>query len=341
MPYDLPLFPVRASLAAGQVDTLFFAMLAITGLMTAIIVCLILYFVVKYHRRSENEIPPPTPSNTVLEIGWIVIPLLIFIVMFVWGTNVYFVAFSQPSNALEINVVAKRWMWKFQHPEGQREINELHIPVNRPIKLVLASEDVIHSFFVPAFRFHRDVVPGIYTEAWFVPTKTGEYHLFCSQYCGTQHSGMVGVIDVMEPDAYEKWLNEGAQGSLASQGQSLFRQLACNTCHTGDSQARGPVLNGLFGRTVYLESGGTVQADENYIRESIMNPRAKIVAGFQPIMPTFQNQLDEEELTQLIAYIKSLNGMHDQIPSGSAPAGPQPPPVGDAIKSSGSKGQQP
>jgi cytochrome c oxidase subunit 2 len=340
MSYELQLFPERASAAAGQVDTLFFAMLSITGFVTALIVCFILYFVVKYRRRSDDEIPVATKSNDLLEIGWIVIPLLIFIGMFVWGTNVYFTAFSQPRNALEINVVAKRWMWKFQHPEGQREINELHIPVNRPVKLVLASEDVIHSFFVPAFRLHRDVLPGSYTEAWFVPTKTGEYHLFCSQYCGTQHSGMIGTVDVMEPDDYEKWLNEGAQGSLASQGQSLFRQLACNTCHTGNSQGRAPLLDGLFGGTVYLQSGETVRADENYIRESILNPLAKAVAGFQPIMPTFQNQLDEDQLSQLIGYIKSLSGPHEQIPGGSSPVGPQPAPVGNAIKSSESKGQR-
>jgi cytochrome c oxidase subunit 2 len=340
MRYELPLFPERASAAAGQVDTLFFVFLGITGVVAAGIIVLILLFVIKYRRRSDLEIPVATPGNKVLEIGWIVTPLLIFVVMYVWGVNVYFRVFSQPRDALEINVVAKRWMWKFQHPEGQREINELHIPINHPIKLALASEDVIHSFFVPDFRLHRDVLPGRYTEIWFVPTKVGQYHLFCSQYCGTQHSGMVGTVFVMEPEDYQRWLATSAQDSLASQGQALFRKLACNTCHTGDSQARGPLLEGLFGSTVYLQTGEEVRADENYLRESIVNPRARTVAGFQQIMPTFQNQVNEEQLLQLVAFIKSLNGSREQIPAVSSPSGPQPSPVEGAIKSSESEDKQ-
>lgn len=337
---ELPLFPDKASAAAAQVDTLFFFLLGVTGLVGTLVVCLLVFFCIKYRRRSEKDVPPPTKRNKLLEIGWIVMPLLIFIVMFVWGVNVYFRVFSQPTDALEINVVAKQWMWKFQHPEGQREIDELHIPVGRPVKLILASQDVIHSFFVPAFRVHRDVLPNRYTEIWFVPTKAGEFHLFCSQYCGTQHSGMVGTVFVMEPEDYQRWLNESAQGSLASRGQSRFRVLACDTCHTGDAQARGPELTGLFGSTVYLQGGAEVRADENYLRESILNPRAKVVAGFQPIMPTFQNQVDEDALLELIAYLKSLKSGREQIPNVSEPTGPQPSPVAGAIKQSESGGGQ-
>jgi cytochrome c oxidase subunit II len=336
---DLPLFPERASAAAGQVDTLFFVLLGVTGLVGASVVCLLIFFCVKYRRRSERDVPPPV-RNRLLEIGWTVAPLFVFVVLYVWGVSTYFRVLSQPREALEINVVAKQWMWKFQHPEGQREMDELHIPVGRPVKLVMASQDVIHSFFVPAFRLHRDVLPHRYTEIWFVPTKVGQYHLFCSQYCGTQHSGMVGTVYVMEPQDYQRWLNESAQGSLASRGQALFRKLACNTCHTGDSQARAPVLEGLFGAPVYLQSGETAVADESYLRESILDPRAKVVAGFQPIMPTFQNQLDEEQVLELIAYVKSLKREREQIPTVSSPAGPQPSPVEGAVRQSESGGQQ-
>src|SRR5262249_30075724 len=201
----------------------------------------------------------------------------------------------------------KQWMWKFQHLDGQREINELHVPVGRPIKLITTSEGVIHSFFVPAFRVKADVIPGRYVNLWFQPTTPGRYHLFCAEYCGTRHSGMVGEVIVMEPNEYEAWLSGGARaGTLASEGQKLFADLACNTCHRPDAQGRGRVLDGLFGKTATLQSGQTVTVDEAYIRESIVNPTAKVASGFQPIMPTFQGQVNEEQLLELVEYVKSL-----------------------------------
>lgn len=318
------MFPESASTAAPHVDMLFYFMLAVTGGVALLIACLIVYFCFKYRRRSEDEIPPPTVERPILHTAWIVIPLGVFMVMFVWGASVYFRELSQPQNALEINVIAKQWMWKFQHPEGQREINELHVPVNRQVKLILTSQDVIHSFFVPAFRLHRDVLPNRYTTVWFEATKPGSYHLFCSQYCGTQHASMGGSVVVMEQADYQAWLNGGAQDSLAAKGETLFQKYSCAACHTGDSQARGPNIAGLYKSTVYLDSGERVRADENYIRESILNPSAQIVAGFQNIMPTFQGQLSEEELLQLVAYIKSLNGAREFVPPVSSPDSPQP-----------------
>ena len=242
-----------------------------------------------------------------LEILWSVIPFGLTMVMFTWGASIYFNESRPPDNALDIYVVGKQWMWKLEHLEGQREINELHIPVGRAVRLTMTSEDAIHSFFVPAFRTKQDVVPGRYTTTWFKPTKAGKYHLFCAEYCGTNHSRMSGWVYVMEPRDYEAWLSGGASGgSLAENGQKLFDELACGNCHKPDGSGRCPSLTGLFGKTVQLAGGGTVKADEGYIRESILQPQAKIVAGYGPIMPTFQGLVTEEGVMQLIEYIKSL-----------------------------------
>jgi cytochrome c oxidase subunit 2 len=330
----LPLFPQAASTEADSVDALFIFLLSLCGFVGLLVITLIIYFAVRYRRRSEDQLALSAGTVRWMEWTWTIMPVIIFTGIFLWGVKLYFAAIRPPPDAIEINVVGKQWMWKFQHPEGQREIDELHVPVGRPVRLRMISQDVIHSFFVPDFRLHRDVLPGRYLQAWFEATKPGRYHLFCSQYCGTDHSGMVGYVYVMEPADYQRWLTGGGEGSLASQGQKLFRQLACNTCHTGDSTARGPVLDGLYGRSVQLQDGSTATANESYLRESILDPRAKIVAGFQPIMPTFQNQVDEEQVLELIEYVKSLNGYREQVPPVSAPEGPQPTPVEGAIKSS-------
>jgi cytochrome c oxidase subunit 2 len=228
-------------------------------------------------------------------------------VIFVWGASVFFAMTHPPAGTLDIYVVGKQWMWKFQHLDGQREINELHVPLGRDVKLIATSEDVIHDVFVPAFRIKADVIPGRYVSLWFRATRPGRYHLFCAEYCGTKHSGMTGEVIVMEPAEYQAWLSGGTQGgSLADAGQKLFNELACNTCHRPDAQGRGPVLDGLLGKTVALQSGEMVVADEAYLRESILNPSAKITAGYQPIMPTFQGLVSEEQLLQLIEYVKSL-----------------------------------
>jgi cytochrome c oxidase subunit 2 len=304
---NFPLWPARASTGAGGVDALYIFLVMLSALMSLTIFIMILVFATRYRRREGVE-AEPIEGSTPLEITWSVIPLCIFIVIFVWGAVIYFKERTPPRGATEVYVVAKQWMWKLQHEEGQRELNELHVPVGRDVKMILTSQDVIHSFYVPAFRIKQDVLPGRYTTAWFHPTRPGTYHLFCAEYCGTQHSGMIGQVVVLDPAQYQAWLSGGgAAGSLASDGHNIFLQLGCSTCHRADTQGRGPDLGGLFGKQVQLEDGRTVVADENYIRESILNPGAKIVSGFKPIMPVFQGMVNEEQLTALVAYVKSLS----------------------------------
>jgi len=289
------------------VDHLLYFLLAVAVFFSLLIFCAIFYFAIRYRRRSENELPGVVHGGMPFEILWTVIPFGLTMVMFTWGASIYFNESRPPDNALDIYVVAKQWMWKLEHLEGQSEINELHIPLGRAVRLTMTSEDVIHSFFVPAFRTKQDVVPGRYTTTWFTPTKAGKYHLFCAEYCGTNHSRMGGWVYVMEPRDYEAWLSGGTSGgSLAENGQKLFEELACANCHKPDGSGRCPSLTGLFGKTVQLVGGGTVKADEAYIRESILQPQAKIVAGYGPIMPTFQGLVTEEGVMQLIEYIKSL-----------------------------------
>jgi cytochrome c oxidase subunit 2 len=311
-----PLVPERAATVAGEVDSLFLFILTVTGLFTILIWAALLYLAIRYRRRSDADRPAEVHGSIALELTWTVIPLVLMMVMFAWGAKVYFHLNRPPDDAMTVSVVAKRWMWKMQQPTGQREINELHVPAGRAVKLVLTSEDVIHSFFVPAFRIKKDVVPGRYNVAWFRATKSGTYHLFCAEYCGTEHARMTGRIVVMEPDAYQTWLAGGpTPESPVAAGEKLFTDLNCITCHRADSAGRGPVLQGLFGRPVKLSDGETVVADEAYLRESIVNPAARVVAGYQPVMPTFQSQVSEEQLIALVAYIHSL-----QAPSGALPA---------------------
>jgi cytochrome c oxidase subunit 2 len=327
MTFLIPLLPDTASTVAQRVDHLFDFLVTVCGLITVLVVCAVVFFCIRYRRRSEDEIPPAINSYLPLEATWIGGPLIVFLVMFFWGAHVYFQAFGRTEPALEVYGVGKQWMWKFQHPGGQREINQLHLPTGRTIKLTLASQDVIHSFFVPDFRIHRDALPHRYTTVWFQATKPGRYHLYCTEYCGANHSGMIGYVTVLAPAAYESWLATGPEGSLASQGQKLFAKLACNSCHTGTSRARGPDLETVYGSPVLLQSGETLTADEAYLRESILNPRAKVVAGYQPIMPTFEGQVSEDEIFQLIAYLRSLRTGREQLPPVSNPTGPQPPPA--------------
>ena len=304
---SFPLFPEQASTIAGQTDALYFFLIGISVFFSLLIAGLVVYFAVKYRRRSDTEpAPEPATGGTTLEIVWSVIPLGIAMVIFVWGSSVFFKINRPPDDALEVWVVAKQWMWELQHMEGQREINELHIPLGRAVRLKMTSEDVIHSFYVPAFRVKQDVLPGRYTQLWFHPIKPGRYHLFCAEYCGTKHSGMIGWVYVMAPQDYEVWLSGGAgEGTLASRGDKLFQELACTNCHKADGSGRGPSLEGVFGQTVELEGGRKVTADDDYLRESILSPQAKIVKGYQPIMPTFQGLVTEDQLLQLIEYIKS------------------------------------
>jgi cytochrome c oxidase subunit II len=303
---DFPLFPEQASTVAPLVDALYLGLVAVTGAVSLLIWFAIFYLAIKYRRRPDNELAQEQEPPAALEMTWIVVPTIIFLVIFVAGAWVFFRIQRVPSNAIEVYATGRQWMWKFQHPTGQREINTLHVPVNRPIKITMASEDVIHSLWFPYFRVKNDVLPNRYRTMWFEATKTGKFHIFCAEYCGTQHSGMIGWVIVMEPTEYQRWLAGGAEGSLASQGEKLFEKYACNTCHTNTAGARGPVLAGIYNKTRPLADGRSVLADDNYIRESILNPTAKVAAGFQPIMPAFQGQVNEEDLLRLLAYVKSV-----------------------------------
>jgi cytochrome c oxidase subunit 2 len=306
----LPLFPEAASTFAPQTDALLFFLLAVSLFFALLIAGLIVVFMIRYRRRPDVDYVPETHGSLALEGFWTAIPFAIAMVMFFWGASLYATLQHAPDDAMQIDVVAKQWMWKLQHMEGRREIDELHVPVGRPVRLVMTSEDVIHSFYVPAFRIKQDAVPGRYSTVWFQATTPGTYHLFCAEYCGTLHSGMIGHVIAMEPAAFEAWLAgemPGAQNvAPAVAGENVFRAQACGTCHRADGSGQGPALNGLFGKPVTLASGDTILADEGYVRESILNPQAKIVAGYQPVMPTFQGLLSEEDVMRLIAYVKSL-----------------------------------
>lgn len=305
--WDFPLFPEQASSLAGWVDGVFFYGLAITVFFTTLICVLILFFAVKYRRGSSADRSNPQTHNTTIEVVWIGIPLMLCMVLFFASTYVFYNLYQYPKDASEIYVLGKQWMWELQHPEGRREINTLHVPVGRPVKLTMTSQDVIHSFFIPAFRIKQDVVPGRYSSMWFKPTKTGTYHLFCAEYCGTLHSGMIGKVIVMEPAAFEEWLGAGAvKESMAEEGKRLFTQYGCNGCHGLNATVRAPMLNGVFGHAVPLESGEVVIADERYIRDSILLPRSQVAAGYDPVMPTFEGHINEGDLLKIISYIKSI-----------------------------------
>ncbi|HEY7306672.1 MAG TPA: cytochrome c oxidase subunit II [Bryobacteraceae bacterium] len=304
---DLPLLPERASSQAGDIDTLFWFITGICFVMTLLIFLGVVAFAYKYRRR-ENAHAVQIEGSNKLELTWSILPFLVMLVMFGWGADLYFKAQSPPKDAMEVFVTGKQWMWKIQYPDGAREINELHIPADQPVKLTMASEDVIHSFSVPALGVRHDVVPGHYDSVWFTADKPGRYHLFCTEYCGNQHSKMIGWVDVMEPREYAKWASGGAGGSLAEQGQQLFQQNGCSTCHQMEQQGRCPILKGVYNKPVQLNDGRTVIADDAYLRESILDANAKIVNGFEPnVMPNFKGQLSEENVIQLIAYIKSLS----------------------------------
>jgi cytochrome c oxidase subunit 2 len=305
--FSLPLFPEQASTIAPRVDALLFFLLAVSVFFTLAIAGAIVVFSIRYRRRPGNEVAEQVHGSDRLEIAWSVIPLLLCLVMYVWGARIYFAEATPPPNAIEIYSVGKQWMWKFQHLSGPREINQLHVPVGLPVKVLMTSQDVIHSLYVPAFRVKQDVLPGRYSQLWFEATRPGTYHLFCAEYCGTLHSGMIGQVIAMEPAEFQRWLAGGTAASPAAAGEKLFADLGCSSCHSADAQARCPDLEGLLGRTVTLASGQTLTADEGYVRESILDPGAKLVAGYENIMPTYQGLVTEEGVLELIAYIKSLH----------------------------------
>ena len=308
MNFHLPFTPEQASSMAVEVDQLTIYLVAMTAIFTTLIGLMVIAFAVKYRQRvPSTAVGSNFENSAILEVTWTIIPLLIVLVTFGWGLKVFFRLSRPPANAVEYYVSGKQWMWKIQHPTGQREINELHVPVGQPTQLNMTSEDVIHSFFVPAFRVKQDVVPGRVSKLWFTPTKPGRYHLFCAEYCGVEHSKMIGTVVVQEPSDYQVWLTGvPAAKSSTGAGAALFAQHACNTCHLEGPGGRGPQLAGIFGTEVELADGSKVTVDEAYIRESILHPTARVVRGYEPLMPTFQGQVSEEALVEIVRYVKSL-----------------------------------
>ncbi|CAN5372216.1 cytochrome c oxidase subunit II [soil metagenome] len=304
----VPLFPEQASTFAWHVDLLYFYLIVVSIAFTIPIVVAIFFFAIKYRETEKYATPEEMHGSMVLETVWSIIPFVISMTIFIGGAIVFFNQYTPPDDAMDIYIVGKQWMWKAQHQTGQREINELHVPVGRKIKLTMTTEDVLHDFFIPAFRTKMDVVPGRYTYMWFEPTMAGKYHLFCAEYCGLNHSGMGGYVYVMEQRDFDNWLSGSVAGQTpVEEGRDLFtNKLGCASCHSGGANQRGAVLEGIYGHEVKLTTGETVTADEQYIRNSILNPGAQVVAGYQPIMPTFKGQITEEQLNSLIAYIKSL-----------------------------------
>ena len=273
---------------------------------TTFVAILLLVFSVRY-RREKNPVATQIEGSTLLEATWTIIPLAIFLVTFVWGALLYFRIYDPPTNAMNIYIVGKQWMWKAEHPGGQHEINALHVPTGKPIQLTMISQDVFHSFSIPDFRIKREVIPGRYSTVWFEATQVGTYHLFCTQYCGTQHSGMVGEITVMTPGDYKKWLEQSNSGqSLAQNGERLFASMGCNSCHNGTAAARGPSLAGVYGSKLTLTDGRQILVDDAYLRNAILNPSEHVTAGFAPIMPTYQGQISEDGLIDLVEFIKNM-----------------------------------
>lgn len=319
----VPLFPDSASHFAWQVDALYFYLIGISLFFAVIIVAAVFIFAIKYREKEKYAVPPEIHGSIPLELFWSFVPFVISMTIFLGGAVVYYNQYRMPDDAMEIYVVGKQWMWKIQHGTGQREINELHVPVGRKIKLTMTTEDVLHDFYIPAFRTKADVVPGRYTHLWFEATKPGKYHLFCAEYCGLNHSGMGGWVYVMEQKDFDNWLSGNVSGQTPVQmGEDLFKnKLGCASCHAGGQNQRGAVLEGIFNKEVKLVGGQTVIADEEYIRNSILNPASQVVEGYQPIMPTFKGQVTEEQLVALVAYIKSLSG--DTSATTAAPA-PKP-----------------
>jgi cytochrome c oxidase subunit II len=316
----IPFFPAQASTMAPQVDNLYFLILGVTAFFAVLVSVIVAIFAVKYRDDTGQKVGASIHGSIPLELGWSVIPFIIAMGIFAYSTAVFFQLVRPPAETLEVYSTGKRWMWRFQHLDGKAEINELHVPKGRPVRVTFTSEDVLHDLFIPAFRVKADAIPGRYSSIWFEATQTGEFHLFCAEYCGTKHSGMIGKVIVMEPNDYQAWLSGDTGMPMAQRGQQLFEQLSCVTCHLADGKGRGPSLAGVYNTTVDIVGGRDVVADEGYLRESILTPQMKMVAGFQPLMPTFQGLVNEEGVMALIEYIKGLKAAPGTAPAAQAAA---------------------
>ena len=305
---DLPFLPPSASSFAGEFNILFAGLLAIASAVLGLVALMMFRFCARYRRNNEAvDRGHRIEKSWHWEVGWTAACFVVFLGLYTWGADVYLREHHAPANAQDLYVVAKQWMWKVEHPGGQREINALHVALNRPVRLVMTSQDVIHGFFVPAFRLKQDVLPGRYVTLWFDPDRAGTYRLYCSQFCGTEHAEMGGAVTVMAPGDFQKWLAANASdATLSGDGAVLFHTFGCSGCHDAGASVAAPKLAGIFGRPVALRGGGTALADEDFIRGAILEPAQHAAAGYAPVMPSFAGQLDEEQVVALLAYIKSL-----------------------------------
>jgi cytochrome c oxidase subunit 2 len=307
----LQFLPEQASTIGREVDYIFWGLMAISAFMTLGLFAVITFFLIRYRSTSDAKRTMSRLSPTYLEVTWTATPIVIFIGLFIWGALVFAKASKPPPGSLPIYVVGLQWYWDVRHENGRQEIGDLHVPVGQPVQLIMTSTDVIHDYFIPAFRIKRDVLPGKYTTQWFTATKPGKYRIFCNQYCGTKHGLMTGYLYAMQPEDYETWLSTSGGGppveSLAQSGARLFRQYSCSGCHGANSSVHAPSLTGIYGHPVPLQGGEFVTADDQYLRDSILKPDSQIVAGYKAIMPSFQKQISEQDVIALVAYIKSLS----------------------------------
>jgi cytochrome c oxidase subunit 2 len=340
---NFAIFPPEASTVAPWSDGLYFFLILISLFGLALVAALMVLFCVKY-RRQVHPVAVQIEGSTLLEASWTIIPLALFMICFVWGALLYFRIYDPPTNAMNIYIVGKQWMWKAEHPGGQHEIDSLHIPINRQVQLTMISQDVFHSFSIPAFRVKREVIPGRYSTVWFEATAAGTYHLFCTQYCGTDHSAMIGEIVAMTPDDYQKWASGSTSGaSLAQNGERLFASLGCNSCHSGEASARGPNLAQVYGSQLQMTDGSSITANDAFLREAILNPSTRVTAGYAPIMPTYQGQVSEEGLIDLVEYIKNLNSnyrVQQTLTAAQLPPGPAGAPSSPAMNKPATAGRK-
>jgi cytochrome c oxidase subunit II len=322
--FNFPVAPDQASTFAGQSDLIFWIISALTVVFTVIVGLAVMFFAIRYRNGSNADRSKPVHDHHVLEIVWSVIPAILGLIMFYMGASQYIHENTPPKDCMEVFVIGKQWMWHFQHDNGIRENNTLHVPMGKPVRLTMISQDVIHALYIPEFRVQRHVVPGRYTQLWFQPSKTGTFHLFCSMFCGTQHSEMGGTVVVMTPTDYNRWLESGGNDTqpmtMASRGEEIFANLRCGTCHGPSDTVRGPALSNLFGKTRRFTNGGAVVADPAYIRESIINPEAQIVQGYINTMPSYKS-LREEDVLELMAYMKDLGAPPAMKPENSPQMG--------------------
>ena len=312
---SLSLWPQAASASAVETDHLIFLFTLLTLLLVVPVFLAISFFAIRYRDGIKVVRVRVENRDRMLELGWMIIPFVLTLIFFAWGARMFDTHRHAPPNAIAIQAIGRQWMWKFQHPGGQAEINNLHVPVGEPVLITMISQDVIHSLYIPALRIQMETLPGRYTQLWFKADTTGRFHILCSEFCGTDHSKMAGILTIMAPAAFQDWLEgAGSNQDLAAAGSRLFSTYGCSGCHDSGATVRAPSLAGVWGHAVPLQGGGTILADASYIHDKIYNPDNHLIAGYKQIMPSFKGLIPEDDMTRLVAYIERLAGSREQAP---------------------------